>query len=40
MTKGQLAHYYVETAEATLNHMRERPTVLERYAGGIASKPF
>ena len=40
VTKGQLAHYYVETGEATLNHLRERPTVLKRYAGGIEAKPF
>jgi bifunctional non-homologous end joining protein LigD len=40
VTKGQLADYYVECAEATLNHLRERPTVLKRYAGGIESEPF
>jgi len=40
VTKGQLADYYVECAEAVLNHLRERPTVLKRYAGGIEAKPF
>lgn len=40
VTKGQLANYYVECAEATLNHLRERPTVLKRYAGGVESEPF
>ncbi len=40
VTKGQLAHYYVDCADAVLNHLRERPTVLKRYAGGIEEKPF
>jgi len=40
VTKGQLADYYVECADAVLNHLRERPTVLKRYAGGIESEPF
>jgi DNA ligase D-like protein (predicted polymerase) len=40
VTKGQLADYYVECAEAVLNHLRERPTVLKRYTGGIEAKPF
>jgi bifunctional non-homologous end joining protein LigD len=40
VTKGQLADYYVECADAVLNHLRERPTMLKRYAGGIESKPF
>ena len=40
ITKGQLADYYVACADATLNHLRERPTVLKRYAGGIEEKPF
>jgi bifunctional non-homologous end joining protein LigD len=40
VTKGQLADFYVGCAEAVLNHLRERPTVLKRYAGGIESKPF
>lgn len=40
VTKGDLARYYVECAEATLNHLRERPTVLKRFTGGIEAKPF
>ena len=40
VTKGQLAHFYVDCADAVLNHLRERPTVLKRYAGGIEAKPF
>jgi bifunctional non-homologous end joining protein LigD len=40
VTKGQLADYYVECADGVLNHLRERPTVLKRYAGGVESEPF
>ncbi len=40
ITKGELAHFYVDCADAVLNHLRERPTVLKRYAGGIDAKPF
>jgi bifunctional non-homologous end joining protein LigD len=40
VTKGQLARYYVECADAVLNHLRDRPTVLKRYAGGIEAEPF
>jgi DNA ligase D-like protein (predicted polymerase) len=40
VTKGQLAHFYVDCADAVLNHLRERPTVLKRYAGGIEAEPF
>jgi len=40
ITKGELAHFYVDCADAVLNHLRERPTVLKRYAGGIESQPF
>ena len=32
--------YYVEVADAVLLHLRERPTVLKRYAGGIEAEPF
>ena len=38
VTKGQLAHFHVECADAVLNHLRERPTVLKRYAGGIEAE--
>jgi bifunctional non-homologous end joining protein LigD len=40
VTKGDLARYYVEVADAILIHLRERPTVLKRYAGGIEADPF
>jgi bifunctional non-homologous end joining protein LigD len=40
VTKGQLADFYVGAADAVLNHLRERPTVLKRYAGGIEAEPF
>ena len=40
VTKGQLARFYVDCAETVLNHLRERPTVLKRYAGGIEAEPF
>jgi bifunctional non-homologous end joining protein LigD len=40
VTKEQLADYYVTCADAVLNHLRERPTVLKRYAGGIEAEPF
>jgi DNA ligase D-like protein (predicted polymerase) len=38
VTKGQLADYHVECAEALLNHLRERPTMLKRFPGGIETK--
>ncbi len=40
VTKGQLADYHVECAEALLNHLRERPTMLKRFPGGIETKPI
>jgi len=40
VTKGQLADYYVAVSEHILRHLRERPTVLKRYAGGIEAEPF
>jgi DNA ligase D-like protein (predicted polymerase) len=39
-TKGDLARYHVECAEALLNHLRDRPVVLKRFPGGIESKPI
>jgi len=39
-TKGDLARYHVECADAILNHVRERPTMLKRFPGGIDSKPI
>jgi bifunctional non-homologous end joining protein LigD len=40
ITKRQLVEYYIECSDAVLNHLRERPTVLKRYVGGIETKPF
>jgi bifunctional non-homologous end joining protein LigD len=40
VTKGELARYYVDCADAVLVHVRERPTMLKRYVGGIEEKPF
>ena len=37
-TKGDLARYHVECADAILNHVRERPTMLKRFPGGIEAK--
>jgi len=37
-TKGDLARYHVECADALLNHVRERPTMLKRFPGGIETK--
>jgi DNA ligase D-like protein (predicted polymerase) len=38
VTKGELADYYVECADAVLNHVRERPCMLKRFPGGIETK--
>jgi len=40
VTKGQLADYYVAVSDHILRHLRDRPTVLKRYAGGIEADPF
>jgi bifunctional non-homologous end joining protein LigD len=40
VTKGDLADYYVECADAVLNQLRERPTMLKRFPGGIDSEPI
>jgi bifunctional non-homologous end joining protein LigD len=40
VTKLDLAQYYVETATATLNHLRNRPTVLKRFVNGASREPF
>ena len=37
-TKGDLARYHVECADAILNQVRERPTMLKRFPGGIEAK--
>jgi len=39
-TKGDIARFYLDCAEAILIHLRERPTVLKRYVDGIEGKPF
>ena len=38
VTKGDLARYNVDCADALLNHLRERPTMLKRFPGGIETK--
>ncbi len=40
VTKGELARYHVECAQAILNHIRERPVTLKRFPGGIDTKPI
>jgi DNA ligase D-like protein (predicted polymerase) len=40
VTKGDLAQYYVDCADAVLTHLRERPTMLKRFPGGIETKPI
>ena len=39
-TKRDLARYHVDCADAILNHVRERPTMLKRFPGGIDAKPI
>jgi bifunctional non-homologous end joining protein LigD len=39
-TKGDLARYHVECADALLVQLRERPTMLKRFPGGIEAKPI
>jgi bifunctional non-homologous end joining protein LigD len=40
LTKLDLVNYYVQLAEPTVNHLRDRPTVLKRFVDGAAAKPF
>jgi DNA ligase D-like protein (predicted polymerase) len=40
ITKLDLAEYYVRVAGATVNHLRERPTVLKRWKDGITGEFF
>ena len=40
VTKLDLVQYYLETADATLKHLRNRPTVLKRFVNGAAQEPF
>jgi len=39
-TKLDVVEYYLKLAEPTLNHLRNRPTVLKRFVDGAAGKPF
>jgi DNA ligase D-like protein (predicted polymerase) len=39
-TKLDLINYYLAVAGPTLNHLRDRPTVLKRFVDGAAGKPF
>ncbi|MGI8728940.1 MAG: DNA polymerase domain-containing protein [Solirubrobacteraceae bacterium] len=40
ITKLDLAEYYMRVAEETVNHLRERPTVLKRWKDGISGEFF
>ncbi|MDQ3739355.1 MAG: ATP-dependent DNA ligase [Actinomycetota bacterium] len=40
ITKLDLAHHYLECADATVRHLRERPTVLKRWREGITGDFF
>jgi bifunctional non-homologous end joining protein LigD len=39
-TKLDLASFYVRCADAVVNHLRERPTVLKRWVDGVGGEPF
>jgi bifunctional non-homologous end joining protein LigD len=40
VTKLDLIEYYLEVADAALNHLRNRPTVLKRFVNGAGEDPF
>ncbi len=40
VTKLDLVTYYLSVADAAVGHLRDRPTVLKRFADGAAKKPF
>ena len=40
VTKRALVDYYVTVADAALRGLRNRPTHLKRFPGGVASEPF
>jgi bifunctional non-homologous end joining protein LigD len=40
ITKRDLVGYYVSLADAVVNHLRDRPTVLKRFPEGAAGEPF
>jgi len=39
-TKRDLAAYYLGLAPEVIAHLRDRPTVMKRFVGGAAEKPF
>jgi DNA ligase D-like protein (predicted polymerase) len=39
-TKLDVARYYLDTADAVLVHLRERPTVMKRFVNGIMEDPI
>ena len=39
-TKLDLVNYYLALAPETINHLRDRPTVLKRFVDGAAKPPF
>jgi len=39
-TKLDVVEYYLDTADAVLVHLRERPTVLKRFVNGIMEEPI
>ena len=40
LTKLDLVNYYIECEEATVRHLRDRPTVMKRWVDGVEGKPF
>ena len=39
-TKLHLCNYYLEVADAAVNHLRERPTTMKRFVDGAEGEPF
>jgi DNA ligase D len=40
LTKLDLVNYYIETDEAVVRHLRDRPTVMKRWVDGVDGEPF
>jgi bifunctional non-homologous end joining protein LigD len=40
LTKLDLVNYYIDCEEATVRHLRDRPTVMKRWVDGVEGKPF
>jgi bifunctional non-homologous end joining protein LigD len=40
LTKIDLVNYYIDCEEATVRHLRDRPTVMKRWVDGVEGKPF